>query len=250
MVCFSLDRSHRALLRIIHAIVFDAHHAVRNGVDKERRHRDLQWPCFLFQKQGEEHHPAQRGRKKAPRHSALSILKVLRRSLSFTLESVARLLATIMATRQRLRAVLDVRRASRPCWRCALDLTRYSSTSAAGTEESSESMDALLRDRVIYDKINTIIVKLREQDIDDKSEIVKSDTQSPSVEIATRRSDGSKGHASQILHEHSFDANGLGFFRHVAYIPSAPPVRSIVTGDPPGFDSPFLSLGKTEVQSS
>ena len=39
MVCCSFKRSHRALLRIIHAIVFDAHHAVRNGVDKERKRR-------------------------------------------------------------------------------------------------------------------------------------------------------------------------------------------------------------------
>lgn len=36
MICFALKGSHRALLRIIHAIVIDAHHAFRNTLDKER----------------------------------------------------------------------------------------------------------------------------------------------------------------------------------------------------------------------
>ena len=43
-----------------------------------------------------------------------------------------------MAARQRLRTVLDARRASQPCWRCALDLPRYSSTSPAGIPDIPE----------------------------------------------------------------------------------------------------------------
>ena len=43
-----------------------------------------------------------------------------------------------MAARQRLRAVLDARRAGQPCWRCALDLPRYSSTSPAGIPDIPE----------------------------------------------------------------------------------------------------------------
>lgn len=46
-----------------------------------------------------------------------------------------------MAARQRLRTVLDARRASRPCWRCALNLSRYNYTSPAGIQESSNRMD-------------------------------------------------------------------------------------------------------------
>ena len=54
-----------------------------------------------------------------------------------------------MATKQRLRAVLDVRRASRLCWRCALNLSRYNSTSATNTDQSSKSMNTALRIRRI-----------------------------------------------------------------------------------------------------
>ena len=99
------------------------------------------------------------------------------------------------------------------------------------------------------DKIKAIIEEFMEQDIDDTSETVKPDTPSPSAEVATRRSDGSRGHSSPTVHEHSFDANGMPFFRHVTFIPAAPPVRSIVTRDPAGFDSPFSSR-KTGVRSS
>lgn len=48
-----------------------------------------------------------------------------------------------MAARQRLRAVLDARRASQPCWRCALNLPRYNSTSTAGILDSSKSTDGV-----------------------------------------------------------------------------------------------------------
>ena len=44
-----------------------------------------------------------------------------------------------MAMQQRLRAVLDARRASRLCWRCALNSPRCNSTSAAGVLDSSKS---------------------------------------------------------------------------------------------------------------
>ena len=54
MICFSLERSHRALLRIIHAIVFDAHHAVRNGVHKEKRTETYTGLTSCVQKEGEK----------------------------------------------------------------------------------------------------------------------------------------------------------------------------------------------------
>ena len=43
-----------------------------------------------------------------------------------------------MATRRRLRAVLNLRRASQPCWRCALSPSRSTSTSHAGIQGSSK----------------------------------------------------------------------------------------------------------------
>ena len=155
-----------------------------------------------------------------------------------------------MATRQRLRAVLDVRKASRPCWRCALNLSRYNSTSAASTEESSESMNRVLREKMVYDKGRVIYDELVEQDIDDKLETVEPDTQSSSAEVATRRSDDSKGRSSQTVHEHSSGAEGAPLVRHVASMPLVPAARSIAIEDPPGFDSPLPSLRKTGVQSS
>ena len=139
-----------------------------------------------------------------------------------------------MATRQRLRAVLGVRKESRPCWRCALNLSRYNSTSAASTAESSESMNRVLPEKMVYDKMRVFYDNLIEQDIDDKLETVKPDTQSSSAEVATTRSDESKGHSSQTVHEHSSGAEGPPLVRHVLSIP--PVVRSIVTKDPPGFD--------------
>ena len=155
-----------------------------------------------------------------------------------------------MATRQRLRAVLDFRRASRPCWRCALNLSSYSSTSAAGTEESSESMNRVLREQMVDHKVRVIYDQLMEQDVDDKLETVKPDTQSAFAEVATTRSDESERHSSHTVHEHSSGAEGTPSIRHVLTIPSVPPVRSIATKDPPGFDSPLPSLNKTGLLSS
>ena len=140
-----------------------------------------------------------------------------------------------MATRQRLRAVLGVRKES-PCWRCALNLSRYNSTSAASTEESSESMNRVLPEKMVYDKMRVFYDNLIERDIDDKLETVKPDTRSSSAEVATTRSDESKGHSSQTVHEHSSGAEGPPLLRHVLSIPSFPLVRSVVTEDPPGFD--------------
>lgn len=48
-----------------------------------------------------------------------------------------------MAARQRLRAVLEVRRASQPCWRCALVQPRYNSSFRAGIRHTSKSPDAV-----------------------------------------------------------------------------------------------------------
>ena len=47
-----------------------------------------------------------------------------------------------MATRQTLLAILEARRARRPCWRCALVLTRHSSSLPAGGPPSSKTTDA------------------------------------------------------------------------------------------------------------
>ena len=54
-----------------------------------------------------------------------------------------------MATRQRLTAVLDARRASRPCWRCALDLSRYSSTNASSGNASLNNTHETTHDKVV-----------------------------------------------------------------------------------------------------
>ena len=74
MICFAQKGSHRALLRIIHAIVIDAHHAFQNGENKRSR-----WTLTLrllpVRKEREEHHPPKRGRRKVPRLSALSTSK-------------------------------------------------------------------------------------------------------------------------------------------------------------------------------
>ena len=48
-----------------------------------------------------------------------------------------------MAARQRLRVAFDARRASQPCWRCALHLPRYSSTSPAGIPNSLQNTEGI-----------------------------------------------------------------------------------------------------------
>lgn len=155
-----------------------------------------------------------------------------------------------MATRQRLRAALDVRRVSRPCWRCALNLSRHQSTSAASTEESSESMNRVLYDGMNYDKMRVIHDWFKDQDIDDKLETVKRDIQTSSAEVATTRSDESIGHSSQTAHGRSAGVEGLPSASHVPTIPYGSPVRSDATKDSPGFDSPLPSIRKTGLQSS
>lgn len=64
-----------------------------------------------------------------------------------------------MATRQRLRAVLDARRASQPCWRCALNLPRprYNSTGPAGILDRSKSMGGVLHDRISQQELESIL---------------------------------------------------------------------------------------------
>ena len=54
-----------------------------------------------------------------------------------------------MAARQRLRTVLDARRASRPCWRCALNLPRHNSSSPAGIPGSSNRSDEVPYSRIL-----------------------------------------------------------------------------------------------------
>ena len=237
MVCFSLEGSHRVLLRIIHAFVFDAHHAVRNGVDKVRRRRLTLLLLPVPKARRRASSRTKTADKSAKTFSPIN-LESFDKVPFFYARGRAQLLATIMATRQRLRAVLDIRRASRLCWRCALNLSRYSSTSAAGIEESSESMKGILREKMVHDTITVIHDELMEQDIDYNSETVKPDTQSSSAEIATRRSDWSEGHSSQTVLEHLFDAEGMPFLRHV------------LTEGTPRFDSPLPTLRKTGVQNS
>lgn len=54
-----------------------------------------------------------------------------------------------MAARQRLRMVLEARRASRPCWRCALNLPRHISSSLAGNPGSSNRTDEAPYSRIL-----------------------------------------------------------------------------------------------------
>ena len=54
-----------------------------------------------------------------------------------------------MAARQRLRTVLDARRASRPCWRCALNLSRHNSTIPTGIPSSSNRTDEVPYSRIL-----------------------------------------------------------------------------------------------------
>lgn len=109
---------------------------------------DLHWPCLPVQRGGEEHHPAQKGTDRSAKTFSPTNPKSfeqVRGPLPSTLKGSVHLLATIMATKQRLRAVLDVRRASRLCSRCALNLSRYKSTSAINTNQSSKSVNTARR---------------------------------------------------------------------------------------------------------
>ena len=134
-----------------------------------------------------------------------------------------------MATRQRLRAVLDIRRASRPCWRCALNLSRHTSTSAASTEASSESMSA------IFDNRGGIHDNLMRRYIDSKLKSIRPNTQSSSAEVATIRSDESNGHSSQTVHERSAGAVDPPSFRKWLSLPSYdldPHIRPYIGKEP------------------
>ena len=95
-----------------------------------------------------------------------------------------------MAARQRLRAILDTRRASQPCWRCALDFARYSST---GIQESS-----IGKSRDSYEH-------LPQQKFDDGFTTASPDIHlikaSFYAQSATRSSDESEGSVSQAVYE-------------------------------------------------
>ena len=98
-----------------------------------------------------------------------------------------------MAARQRLRAILDARRASQPCWRCALDFARCSSTGPTGIQESS-----IGKNRVSYEH-------LPQQKIDDGLTTAFPDIHlinaSVYAQSATRSSDEPDGSVSQTVHE-------------------------------------------------
>ena len=101
--------------------------------------------------------------------------------------------ALTMAARQRLQAILDARRASQPCWRCALDFARCSSTSPTGIQESSTG-----KNRVSYEH-------LPQQKIDDGLTTASPDIHSINASVyaqsATRSSDEPDGSVSQTAHE-------------------------------------------------
>ena len=58
-----------------------------------------------------------------------------------------------MAARQRLKAVLEARRASQRCWRCTLDVPRYHSTSWATRQDSLRSTDTVSYSQVLQQEI-------------------------------------------------------------------------------------------------
>lgn len=58
-----------------------------------------------------------------------------------------------MAARQRLKVVLESRKASQRCWRCTLDLPRYHSTNSAGRQDSSRSTDTVSYGQVLQQEI-------------------------------------------------------------------------------------------------
>lgn len=93
-----------------------------------------------------------------------------------------------MATRQRLRAVLDARRASRPCLRCALNLPRHSSTSPAGIQESSMGTNITLYDHILP------------QRPDGKLKTIMPQTQLSYPENATTALGVSEGGSSGMVH--------------------------------------------------
>ena len=98
-----------------------------------------------------------------------------------------------MAARQRLRAILDARRASQPCWRCALDFARCSSTGPTGISERS-----IGKNRVSYEH-------LPQQKSDDGLTTAFPDTHLINAWVyahsATRSSDKLDGSVSQTVHE-------------------------------------------------
>ena len=66
-----------------------------------------------------------------------------------------------MAACQRLRAVLDARRASQLCWRCALSLPRYSSTSASKSVDANAIPYDEILQREVYHMLKSLIPRIR-----------------------------------------------------------------------------------------
>ena len=90
---------------------------------------------------------------------------------------------------------------------------------------------------MVYGKIRSTYDEVMQQDIDDKSETVMPRTQSPSAEVATRRSDGSRDSSSQTVHE------------HFAIETSAPKLRFHATKDvhkPPRLIHPYQVSDRLE----
>ena len=58
-----------------------------------------------------------------------------------------------MAARQRLKVILEARRASQRCSRCTLDLPRYHSTNYAGRQDSSRSTDTVSYGQILQQEI-------------------------------------------------------------------------------------------------
>ena len=62
-----------------------------------------------------------------------------------------------MAARQRLKVVLEARRASQRCWRCTLDLPRYHSTRSAIRQDRSRSRDTVGYSQVLQQEVEKIL---------------------------------------------------------------------------------------------
>ena len=91
-----------------------------------------------------------------------------------------------MAARQRLRTILDARRASRPCWRCALNLPRHNSTSPAGIPGSSNRSDEVPYSQILQQGLE---------------ETLKSHFPNPPVKPAAKILDESESESSQRVQE-------------------------------------------------
>ena len=169
-------------------------------------------------------HEGRRG--KAPRLSALSIPKAFH-LISLHHRPLPRCRpypsATTMATKQRLQAVLDARRASRPCWRCVLNPPRYRSISATGTQASSKSNSAVPDDY------------MPQQEFDHALTSIIRRTPSFRAESTTRSLNQSESGESETGHEPSIRLVETGHEPSIRLVETGhePFIRHVETGHEP-----------------